>query len=142
MEITKQHSAELSIPVLDVRQAVGGFKSSTKINALVRHLKNNIMNGQKTVVFSQFTGFLDLIGADLKFHNIQYVRFDGTLSQAQREETLLKFKNGNKNDANENIMVMLISLRAGGVGLNLTCASQVIMMVIIFFLFLKKKPKR
>ncbi|CAO3632965.1 unnamed protein product [Cunninghamella blakesleeana] len=128
LEITKQHNTGFSKPILDVRQAVGGFKSSTKINALLRHLKNNIMNGQKTVVFSQFTRFLDLIGVDLKMNNISYVRFDGTLNQAQREDTLSKFKKGNKDDGDDNIMVMLISLRAGGVGLNLTCANQVIMM--------------
>ncbi|KAI9306442.1 SNF2 family N-terminal domain-containing protein [Cunninghamella echinulata] len=130
LEITKQQTeTEFSLPTLGVRRAVGGYKSSTKINALLQHLKKNIKNGEQTVVFSQFTGFLDLIGVDLKLHNIQYIRFDGTMNQAQREEALAKFKNSNGRDVgDEKIMVMLISLRAGGVGLNLTCASQVIMM--------------
>jgi DNA repair protein RAD5 len=50
------------------------------------------------------------------------VRLDGTQSQAQREKALKEFRDGDT-------LVMLISLRAGGVGLNLTCASRVYMMV-------------
>jgi DNA repair protein RAD5 len=126
-------SNEESSRMLDIRRAVGGYKSSTKIDALVRHLKQYMQEGHRTVVFSQYTGFLDMIQVALKLHDISYVRFDGTLSQAQREKVLAKFaaKNtGGENDSDDKPpMVMLISLRAGGVGLNLTCASRAVMMV-------------
>ncbi|SAL99318.1 hypothetical protein [Absidia glauca] len=132
LEIMKQGTSnEESSRMLDIRRAVGGYKSSTKIDALIRHLKQYIQEGHRTVVFSQYTGFLDMIQVALKLHGISYVRFDGTLSQAQREKVLAKFaaKNtGGEDDSGEPPMVMLISLRAGGVGLNLTCASRAVMM--------------
>lgn len=130
-------SNEESSRMLDIRRAVGGYKSSTKIDALVRHLQQYIEEGRRTVVFSQYTAFLDMIQVALKLHDISYVRFDGTLSQAQREKVLAKFsakysggEDGSGCDNKEQPpMVMLISLRAGGVGLNLTCASRAVMMV-------------
>lgn len=105
-----------------------GFKTSSKLDALLRHLRQSL--GEKThtgepiksVVFSQFTTFLDLIEVALTIEGIPFTRLDGTQSQVQREKALKEFREGD-------ITVMLISLRAGGVGLNLTCASKVYMMV-------------
>lgn len=105
-----------------------GFKTSSKLDALLRHLKQSM--GERTdtgeliksVVFSQFTTFLDLIEVALTIEDIPFTRLDGTQSQVQREKALKDFREGD-------ITVMLISLRAGGVGLNLTCASKVYMMV-------------
>ncbi|KAI8082794.1 SNF2 family N-terminal domain-containing protein [Halteromyces radiatus] len=132
LEITKQEedTEMASNKLLNIRRAVGGYKSSTKIDALVRHLKQYIREGHRTVVFSQFTGFLDMIQVALKLHHIEYVRFDGTLSQVQREKVLAQFtnKDGRTTEDGKSPMVMLISLRAGGVGLNLTCANRVLMM--------------
>ncbi|CAO3676140.1 unnamed protein product [Umbelopsis ramanniana] len=104
-----------------------GFKTSSKLDALLRHLRQSL--GEKThtgeliksVVFSQFTTFLDLIEVALTIEGIPFTRLDGTQSQVQREKALKEFREGD-------ITVMLISLRAGGVGLNLTCASKVYMM--------------
>lgn len=79
----------------------------------------------KTVVFSQFTSFLDIIGEALDYESIHFTRLDGSHSQPQREKVLSTFATSGKKGAN----VLLISLRAGGVGLNLTCANRVIMMV-------------
>jgi DNA repair protein RAD5 len=112
---------------LNLRRA-NGFKTSSKLNALLRHLKQNVTESTstghlvKSVVFSQFTTFLDLIEVAMSFEGMTFVRLDGTQSQAQREKALKEFRDGNT-------PVMLISLRAGGVGLNLTCASRVYMMV-------------
>ncbi|CAO3585381.1 unnamed protein product [Absidia cylindrospora] len=130
LEISKQEESSdtKNNSMLDIRRAVGGYKSSTKIDALLRHLKQYIRDGQRTVVFSQFTGFLDMIQVALKLHGIEFVRFDGTLSQAQREKVLDKFTNKNIENDSQQPMVMLISLRAGGVGLNLTCASRAVIM--------------
>ncbi|KAI9289338.1 SNF2 family N-terminal domain-containing protein [Umbelopsis sp. AD052] len=104
-----------------------GFKTSSKLDALLRHLRQTL--GEKTstgepiksVVFSQFTTFLDLIEVALTIEGMPFTRLDGTQSQLQREKALKEFREGD-------ITVMLISLRAGGVGLNLTCASKVYMM--------------
>jgi DNA repair protein RAD5 len=107
-----------------------GFKSSSKLDALIRYLRQHAQEsaqtGQlvKSVVFSQFTTFLDLIEVAMSFEGLTFVRLDGTQSQAQREKALKEFREGSAS-------TMLISLRAGGVGLNLTCASRVYMMVVI-----------
>ncbi|KAI8049793.1 SNF2 family N-terminal domain-containing protein [Gilbertella persicaria] len=106
----------------NIRKAIGGFKPSTKMNALIKHLRQNQKENNKTVVFSQFTGFLDLIGEALDYETIRYTRLDGTQAQTQREKVLAEF--AQLGDTN----VLLISLRAGGVGLNLTCANRIIMM--------------
>ncbi|KAI7905546.1 SNF2 family N-terminal domain-containing protein [Cokeromyces recurvatus] len=106
----------------EIQRVVGGFKPSTKMNALTKHLKQNMKENHKTVVFSQFTGFLDLIEEGLNYESIPFTRLDGTQAQAQREKVLKEFTKP------DGIDVLLISLRAGGVGLNLTCANRVIMM--------------
>ncbi|KAL7334471.1 DNA helicase rad5 [Mucor circinelloides] len=107
----------------NIQKAVGGYKASTKMSALIRHLRQNRKERCKTVVFSQFTSFLDLIGDALSREGIAFARLDGSLSQAKREKVLSDFS---KDDSQ--VDVLLISLRAGGVGLNLTCANRVIMM--------------
>jgi DNA repair protein RAD5 len=109
----------------DIRKAVGGFKPSSKMSALIKHLRQNINENLKTVVFSQFTSFLDLIGEALDYESISFTRLDGTQTQAHREKVLAGFSNPDESGAS----VLLISLRAGGVGLNLTCANRVVMMV-------------
>ncbi|CEP09742.1 hypothetical protein [Parasitella parasitica] len=108
----------------DIKKAVGGYKVSTKINALIRHLQQNRIDNLKTVVFSQFTSFLDLIGDSLNRENILFTRLDGSMPQAKREKVLSSFSK----EGEGGVEVLLISLRAGGVGLNLTCANRVIMM--------------
>ena len=78
----------------------------------------------KSVVFSQFTGMLDLTEGILERDGYEFLRLDGSHSQASREKTLEAFR-----DPNHPALVILISLRAGGVGLNLTTASRVYMLV-------------
>ncbi|KAI8971401.1 P-loop containing nucleoside triphosphate hydrolase protein [Pilobolus umbonatus] len=108
----------------DVRKAIGGFKPSSKMQALLRHLRKNIAGDHKTVVFSQFTTYLDLIGEALDREHMSFTRLDGSQSQSQREKVLSAFSKSDGSGAN----VLLISLRAGGVGLNLTCADRIILM--------------
>ncbi|KAG2126297.1 SNF2 family N-terminal domain-containing protein [Suillus clintonianus] len=64
--------------------------SSAKIDQLI-HLLQLIPSDQKSLVFSQFTSFLDKIGEALEEHGIPYVRFDGQLSARRRKETLERF---------------------------------------------------
>ncbi|PIG86899.1 DNA excision repair protein (Rad5) [Aspergillus arachidicola] len=131
--------------------------TSAKIHSLINHL-HRVPSNTKSVVFSQFTSFLDLIAPQLDKAGITYVRLDGTMAQKARAEVLSQFnktetfdqeeiedaereddinspftrkplptRNGHAS-ASPSPRVLLISLRAGGVGLNLTAASNVFMM--------------
>jgi non-specific serine/threonine protein kinase len=91
---------------------------SIKLDELTRELKENI-SSHKTLVFSQFLGMLALIREKLEEEGISYVYFDGSTSAADREKAVRNFQE------DESIRVFLISLKAGGVGLNLTAASYV-----------------
>jgi SNF2 family DNA or RNA helicase len=80
-------------------------------------LEEVVDSGEKVLVFSQFTSMLDIFEKDLKEKDITYVRLDG--STKKRQEVVDEF------NENPKIKVFLISLKAGGVGLNLTAASSV-----------------
>ena len=112
----KQH------PKISLRRI--GTNSSAKIAALISHLKSirTSFPTTKSVVFSQFTSFLDLIAPALSRAGIPHLRFDGTMNQKVRATTITSFAESKKG------MVLLLSLRAGGVGLNLTAAKRVFMM--------------
>jgi DNA repair protein RAD5 len=101
-----------------------GVTGSAKTQALLGHLKKTRKEekGAKTVVFSQFTSFLDLIEPALTRDHIPFLRFDGSISQKVRAQILTEFT------TSPQPYVLLLSLRAGGVGLNLTCANKVFMM--------------
>lgn len=101
-----------------------GLTGSAKTQALITHLKRIRKEDKqmKSVVFSQFTSFLDLIEPALTRDHIPFLRFDGTMAQKQRAAVLAEFSQSTKP------YVLLLSLRAGGVGLNLTCAKRVFMM--------------
>jgi len=73
------------------------------------------------VIFSQWAAFLDLIGEMLDEEKIAYVRIDGSVSRKKRQEVIDGFQN------HPDIRVILITLKAGGVGLNLTAANYVIL---------------
>ncbi|KAH9317698.1 hypothetical protein KI387_019467, partial [Taxus chinensis] len=98
------------------------WTESSKISVLLQHLEELRPLGSKSIVFSQWTAFLDLLQIPLSRGNFQYVRLDGTLNQQQRERVIREFSE------NPNILVMLISLKAGGVGINLTAASNVFLL--------------
>ena len=92
--------------------------NSIKLDELSREIEENI--GQhKALIFSQFLGMLSLIKGKLKEQNIEFEYFDGSTSPADREKAIQNFQN------NEDCRVFLISLKAGGVGLNLTAADYV-----------------
>ncbi|KAK6512199.1 DNA helicase rad5 [Arthrobotrys musiformis] len=112
-----------NVPEFSLRR-IAANKSSAKIDALITNLKRlrRECPGMKSVVFSQFTSFINLIEPALARERIQFVRFDGAMSQQQRSVVLNKFKTHNGG------LVLLISLKAGGVGLNLTEAKRVFMM--------------
>ncbi|CAE6386859.1 unnamed protein product [Rhizoctonia solani] len=102
-----------------------GFRSSTKVDALLRNL--NELREQdpsfRAIVFSQFTSFLDIIQRALAQYGFENMRLDGSMSQQQRSQALRSFA-----QPSETPKIFCISLRAGGVGLNLTQAQYAFMM--------------
>ncbi|KPV72160.1 uncharacterized protein RHOBADRAFT_18418 [Rhodotorula graminis WP1] len=76
----------------------------------------------KSVVFSQWTTLLDRLGDALEDNHIQYDRLDGGMNREQRSAAMAAFK------ADPKCEVLLVSLRAGGVGLNLTAGRRVYLM--------------
>lgn len=99
--------------------------NSPKIDELVKYLRI-FQRNDKTLVFSQFTSFLDCVGVRLEEEGIKFVRFDGRMSGKQRTAVIKTFQEPVKGDDDEKTpKVMLISLKSGAVGLNLTAASNV-----------------
>uniref|UniRef100_A0A8C4JM00 Helicase like transcription factor n=1 Tax=Dromaius novaehollandiae TaxID=8790 RepID=A0A8C4JM00_DRONO len=100
--------------------------SSSKINALMHALielrKENPTI--KCLVVSQFTTFLSLIENALKKSGFVFTRLDGSMAQKKRVEAIQCFQSSQAGSPT----VMLLSLKAGGVGLNLTAASRVFLM--------------
>jgi SNF2 family DNA or RNA helicase len=84
---------------------------SSKIDALVGQLQAVASGGHRALVFSQFTGFLGKVRARLDTSGLQYCYLDG--KTRNRATVLQRFKDGGA-------PVFLISLKAGGFGLNLT----------------------
>jgi superfamily II DNA or RNA helicase len=91
---------------------------SIKLEELGREITENISN-HKALVFSQFLGMLALIREKLVELGVDHEYFDGSTSAIDREKAIQRFQN------DENCRVFLISLKAGGVGLNLTAADYV-----------------
>ena len=100
------------------------WRSSTKIEALVEELYKlrSDRHTIKSIVFSQFTSMLDLIEWRLKRAGFITVKLQGSMSPQQRDNTIKHFME------NTEVEVFLVSLKAGGVALNLCEASQVFLM--------------
>ncbi|KZO93169.1 hypothetical protein CALVIDRAFT_486163 [Calocera viscosa TUFC12733] len=117
------NTAEPPSPAIKFRK--NSSNTSTKLEALSSNLRR--IRDQdpifRAVVFSQFTGFLDMIESVLDRDGIPWVRLDGSMSQKERTRALEEFAKPTRSPK-----VFLISLRAGGVGLNLTTANHVFMM--------------
>ena len=92
---------------------------SAKLDTCIQLIENAMAGGHKILLFSQFTSMLDVIERRLKAERILYYRLDGSTKSEQRTRLVNAF-NENK------IPVFLISLKAGGTGLNLTGADIVI----------------
>ncbi|HTN19442.1 MAG TPA: SNF2-related protein [Pelobium sp.] len=89
---------------------------SIKIDTLISQIKEHAPN-HKILVFSQFVGMLDLVKAQLQLENIAFSYLTG---QTQNRKSVV-----DDFQTDENIKVFLVSLKAGGVGLNLTEADYV-----------------
>ncbi|NP_001090145.1 helicase-like transcription factor L homeolog [Xenopus laevis] len=102
------------------------WMSSTKISALMHSLVEQRRKDAtiKSIVVSQFTSFLSLIEVALRESGFMFTRLDGSMTQKKRTEAIQSFQ---RPDA-QSPTIMLLSLKAGGVGLNLTAASRVFLM--------------
>ncbi|KAJ7138696.1 SNF2 family N-terminal domain-containing protein [Mycena crocata] len=98
--------------------------SSTKIRmilSLLQDIKLRSNGTEKTIIFSQFTSMLDIIGPFLHAAGVNYVRYDGAMTASAREAALADIT------SNQRITVILISFKAGNTGLNLTACNNVIL---------------
>ncbi|KUI52740.1 hypothetical protein VP1G_00051 [Cytospora mali] len=96
--------------------------SSCKIDKTMEILENIRAQDpeEKTLVFSLWPSFLDLLEIPIETAGIKYTRYDGSMKADERDAAVTSFME------NRNVKVMLLSLTAGNAGLNLTAASQVI----------------
>lgn len=104
-------------PRLVKLEAARGVTESAKFELLMDMLPALLDEGRKVLLFSQFTGMLKLIAAELDRRRIAYVTLTG--DTRDRAEPVQRFQNGE-------VPLFLLSLKAGGVGLNLTAADTVI----------------
>ncbi|WP_229217574.1 DEAD/DEAH box helicase [Massilia forsythiae] len=95
----------------------GGAAASAKLEALLELLDTLLSEGRKVLVFSQFTSMLALIGEALQARAVDFVTLTG--DTVDRAAPVAAFQQGR-------VGIFLISLKAGGVGLNLTAADTVI----------------
>lgn len=103
-------------PATFVENYKGG---SGKMELLLEQLPDILHAGHSVIVFSQFTSMLSLIGAELRARGIPYFYLAGSTSAEERKREVGEFNRGE-------VKVFLISLKAGGTGLNLTGADTVI----------------
>jgi SNF2 family DNA or RNA helicase len=93
--------------------------SSGKFETLFELFDDLISGNHKTLVFSQFTTMLKLISSELKEKGVEHYYLDGSMKARDRLELVNSFNSGN-------VPIFLISLKAGGTGLNLTSSDTVI----------------
>jgi len=104
-------------PRLVKLEAARGVRESAKFELLMDMLPALLAEGRKVLLFSQFTEMLKLIALELDRKRIRYVMLTG--ETRDRAEPVKRFQDGD-------VPLFLLSLKAGGVGLNLTAADTVI----------------
>ena len=104
-------------PRLVKTAAAAKVKTSAKLEQLMEMLPEMLAEGRRVLLFSQFTSMLSLIEDELKKHKIAWVKLTGQTQK--RDEVIDRFTRGE-------VPLFLISLKAGGVGLNLPQADTVI----------------
>jgi SNF2 family DNA or RNA helicase len=104
-------------PRLLKMDAAKKVKESAKLERLMELVPEMVAEGRKILIFSQFTSMLDLIADELKREKIEYVTIRGDTDD--RGTPVKQFQAGK-------VPVFLLSLKAGGTGLNLTAADTVI----------------
>nr|XP_029541082.1 helicase-like transcription factor isoform X1 [Oncorhynchus nerka] len=102
------------------------WRSSSKVEALMSSLLRlrSEDDSIRSLVVSQFTRFLTILEIPLREEGFKFVRLDGTMSQKRRAQVIQEFQS----DTPGSPLIMLLSLKAGGVGINLSAASRVFLM--------------
>ncbi|KAI8612868.1 P-loop containing nucleoside triphosphate hydrolase protein [Chytriomyces sp. MP71] len=97
--------------------------SSSKIDKMMEIITEKLKDSpdDKFIVFSQWTSMLDILEIALKKLSVRFVRYDGKMTSTIKEKALTKFRT----DASCSVCIM--SLMCGSLGLNLTCANNVIL---------------
>ena len=104
----------------DPRLCYDGYRGgSAKLDACMELVRSAVDGGHGVLVFSQFVSMLDLIGERLDAERLGYLKLTGATAKEERARLVASFQAGEAR-------VFLISLKAGGVGLNLTAADVVI----------------
>lgn len=93
---------------------------SSKLNQCIQIVKDAVESGHKILLFSGYTSMFDIIEGELNKENIKYYKLTGQTKVAERIKLVEEF------NENDDIKVFLISLKAGGTGLNLIGADMVI----------------
>lgn len=114
-EITRLRRACCNPALIDASASV----PSSKLETFLGLVEELIRNRHRALVFSQFVGHLGLIRAALDQRGISYEYLDGSTPASDRERRVAVFQAGHSD-------LFLISLRAGGTGLNLTAADYVV----------------
>lgn len=113
-EITRLRQASCSAQLIEPKWT----GECSKITTLVELLQGVIEGGNRALVFSQFVSFFDIVRRELDKQGVPYYYIDGSVSVKKRTELVNQFQEGT-------CPVFLISLKAGGLGLNLTGANYV-----------------
>ncbi|MCJ1353031.1 MAG: hypothetical protein MMC33_003015 [Icmadophila ericetorum] len=105
-----------------LRRLEKDWETSAKIEKCMEILReiHDRGEGEKTIIFSQFTALLDLLEIAVMREDWGYHRYDGSMSSAARNDAVIDFSD--KKDCK----ILMVSLKAGNAGLNLTAANQVI----------------
>lgn len=100
---------------------VDGYQgSSAKFDQLMQIVEESKLSGRRVLIFSQFTKMLNIIGRELTIQGLPFFYLDGQTPSEERVEICNRFNTGERD-------IFLISLKAGGTGLNLTGADTVIL---------------
>ncbi|KAK3829267.1 MAG: SNF2 family N-terminal domain-containing protein [Benniella sp.] len=110
------------LPKVLVPEALEDWISSSKVDKMIELVRAVMVKKEKIIVFSQFTSLLTLIEKPLNAENIKFLRYDGSMKLEERNEAVRRLFD------DPDYAVMLISLKCGSLGLNLTVANHVVIM--------------
>ncbi|KAF9990547.1 hypothetical protein BGZ75_001111 [Mortierella antarctica] len=107
---------------IEVPEALDQWISSSKIDRMINIVKDVMARGEKVIVFSQFVSLLHLVEKPLQHENIKYLMYHGSMTAENRNRAVMQMT------TDPTVPLMLISLKCGSLGLNLTVANHVVMM--------------
>ncbi|MBW0494742.1 hypothetical protein O181_034457 [Austropuccinia psidii MF-1] len=119
---TQDNSSTITRTIVIVETCMMSSKITNLLKSLLKNKQSNF-GPCKTVVYSQWTRFLDLICIVLAYHSILSSCIEGTITARGQEKALEKVFN------NPECEVLIASIAAAGTGLNITCGSFVYLMV-------------